>query len=41
MMKPLTTGQKIIAYASLITVFGFTVFGLFVIWIYVTEVYLK
>ncbi len=40
MMKPLTAGQKIIAYTSLIVVLGFTAFGLFVIWIYVSEIYL-
>lgn len=37
MMKPLTPGQKIIAYSSLAFVLFWTVFGVFAIWLYLTE----
>ena len=36
MMKPMTTGQKIIAYASLVFVLASTVLGLFIVWLIVT-----
>jgi len=35
-MKPLTPGQKFIAYGSLVMVMCCTVFGVFIIWLYLT-----
>ena len=40
MMKPLTTVQKIIAYASLVIIFLCTLFGLFIMWLYISKIYL-
>lgn len=37
MMKPLTRGQKVIAYSSLMIVIFWTLFGLLTIWLYLTE----
>jgi len=37
MMNPLTRGQKIVAYTSLVMVVLCTVFGLFTMWLYMTE----
>jgi hypothetical protein len=36
-MKPLTRGQKIVAYSSLLLVALCTLFGLFTIWLYLNE----
>jgi len=40
MMKPLTTGQKIFAYGSLVIIIFCTLFGMFIIWLYVNEIIL-
>lgn len=37
MMLPLTRGQKIIAYGSLVFIVLCTLFGLFTIWLFLTE----
>lgn len=37
MMDPLTRGQRIVAYTSLVMVLVCTVFGLFTFWLYLNE----
>ena len=41
MLKPLTTGQKIFAYSSLVMIILCTLFGMFIIWLYVNEIILE
>lgn len=37
MLTPMTRGQKLLAYASLVFVALWTLFGLFAIWLMLTE----
>lgn len=37
MMKPLTAGQKIVAYSALAMVAVWTAWGVFAIWVMLTE----
>jgi hypothetical protein len=41
MMKPLTTGQKVFAYSSLLIIILCTLFGVFIMWLYVNEIILE